>query len=453
MGLAMGSMPFILKTNLSFSQLAFFSLSTYPYSLKLLWAPFVDSMYLPKLGRRKSWIIPSQLQLGAMMFWLSLHTDYIYGHPENHLVAITVFFTVLVLLAATQDIAVDGWTLTLLPKEHLSYASTCQMIGLTTGFFSSFTVFFAFNSPEFVKMLHLPILTLSAYLRFWAFVCWSITVFLLFKNEEETHSSEEVLSLSKVYSMMWRIIRLKNVMSLCAIHLVAGAPFIASGTLTTLKLYEKGLKQEQLSFLVLADYVVHLFAGYLAGRWGKGSKPLKPWIYAFCARLGLCLTSIGVVALFHGPSPSIAILGIVAVNFLATQFVGAIQSVGMGAFQTKIADPLIGGTYMTLLNTAGNFGGTWPKYFVMRGMDFFTRATCHVTELGPSETSQIVSDFSKQKCTDVGGTYIIQHDGYYVVSAISMVLGLLIFVLFINGAVRKLQGLPTSAWRLSATGK
>lgn len=50
--------------------------------------------------------------------------------------------------------------------------------------------------------------------------------------------------------------------------------------------------------------------------------------------------------------------------------------VSSSAFYTQIADPVIGGTYLTLLNTVSNLGGTWPRYFVLEGVDFFTRATC-----------------------------------------------------------------------------
>jgi hypothetical protein len=42
-----------------------------------------------------------------------------------------------------------GWALTLLSDENLSYASTCQTIGLNTGYFASFTVFLALNSEAF----------------------------------------------------------------------------------------------------------------------------------------------------------------------------------------------------------------------------------------------------------------------------------------------------------------
>lgn len=62
---------------------------------------------------------------------------------------ITLVFGSLIMAAATQDIAVDGWALTLLSPPNLSYASTAQTIGLGIGNALAFTVFLAFNSVEF----------------------------------------------------------------------------------------------------------------------------------------------------------------------------------------------------------------------------------------------------------------------------------------------------------------
>lgn len=33
---------------------------------------------------------------------------------------------------------------------------------------------------------------------------------------------------------------------------------------------------------------------------------------------------------------------------------------------------------MTLLNTVSNLGGTWPRFFVLKGVDAFSLATCVV---------------------------------------------------------------------------
>jgi len=73
-------MPFLLKSHSSYSDIAIFALSTYPYSLKLFWSPIVDSIFVQNfkigglnlsLGRRKSWIVPIQMMLGAMLWVLS----------------------------------------------------------------------------------------------------------------------------------------------------------------------------------------------------------------------------------------------------------------------------------------------------------------------------------------------------------------------------------------------
>ena len=112
MGLASGSVPFLLKSHLSYGQIGVFSLASYPYSLKLLWSPIVDAVWSPALGRRKSWIMPIQVCSGFGMIYLG-------GRIKEMMVAagandgsgvwnFTWWWFFLVFLCATQDIAVDG---------------------------------------------------------------------------------------------------------------------------------------------------------------------------------------------------------------------------------------------------------------------------------------------------------------------------------------------------------
>ena len=69
--------------------------------------------------------------------------------PAGHILELTITWTSLVFFAATQDIAVDGWALTLLSDDAKAYASTAQTFGLNIGYFTSYTVFLAFNSETF----------------------------------------------------------------------------------------------------------------------------------------------------------------------------------------------------------------------------------------------------------------------------------------------------------------
>lgn len=154
-GLVFGTLPLILKSAAkqggsdgTFANIGLFSLATLPYSLKLLWSPIVDSVYSHRIGRRKSWIIPIQLIVGFFLIGISCYITALLSSPLS-IVKITLSFSLLILLCATQDIAVDGWALTLLDREHIQFSSTCQAIGLNAGYFLSFTVFLALNSPGF----------------------------------------------------------------------------------------------------------------------------------------------------------------------------------------------------------------------------------------------------------------------------------------------------------------
>jgi PAT family acetyl-CoA transporter-like MFS transporter 1 len=73
--LSTGSVPFLLREHLSYSQIGTFALSSYPYSLKLLWSPIVDAVFIPSIGRRKSWIIPMQIIIGTLMLYISLNVQ------------------------------------------------------------------------------------------------------------------------------------------------------------------------------------------------------------------------------------------------------------------------------------------------------------------------------------------------------------------------------------------
>ena len=67
-----------------------------------------------------------------MLILLGTQINDLMENPKNYLTLITLVFFILILCCATQDIAVDGWALTCLSPESLSYASTAQTIGINT---------------------------------------------------------------------------------------------------------------------------------------------------------------------------------------------------------------------------------------------------------------------------------------------------------------------------------
>ncbi|KAG2434741.1 hypothetical protein HXX76_007630 [Chlamydomonas incerta] len=212
LGLTTGALPFMLSSKLSYTQMGIFGLAAYPYSLKLLWSPIVDSVYFKSVGRRKSWIVPIQLLTAALLLGCAGWIQRLYEAAD--VVSLTGLFLVFVFLMATQDIAVDGWALTLLSPANVSYASTCQTVGQTSGIFTSFTVFLALQDAAFCNKyiransllgpligatsadLDVGLVSLAGYMRFWGWVFAAVTaaiaLFVRERSEQELEAAAAV---------------------------------------------------------------------------------------------------------------------------------------------------------------------------------------------------------------------------------------------------------------------
>lgn len=78
------------------------------YTFKFLWAPFIDRVPAPfigRLGRRRGWVLFSQLTVGAALIAMAAFGP----HGPGGLVTIGAFALVVAFASATQDIAVDAW--------------------------------------------------------------------------------------------------------------------------------------------------------------------------------------------------------------------------------------------------------------------------------------------------------------------------------------------------------
>lgn len=362
MGLAGGSVPFLLKSYLSYGQIGIFSLAAYPYSLKLLWSPIVDAVWSRRFGRRKSWITPIQTISGLSMIYLGGGIDEMMkkaGEDNGSGVwNFTGWWFLLVFLCATQDIAVDGWAISLLSMQNMSYASTAQTVGLTAGSFLSHTVFLALQAPDFANAWFRTVpkdfglLTLGGYMKFWGWVYLVVTLGLAFlKKEEKTNERDGIM---EVYRSMWAVLKLPNILIIIAIHLVSKLGFVTNEAVTNLKLLDKGFGQANLALVVLIDFPFELSLGYYAGKWSTEYTPLRLWCWAFVARLFAAVFAQFTIMIYPtevGEAVPFWYLLVVIVSHIYSTFMSTIMFVASAAFHARIADPAIGGTYMTLLAT------------------------------------------------------------------------------------------------------
>ena len=82
------------------------------------------------------------------------------------------------------------------------------------------------------------------------------------------------------------------------IHLFAKIGFAGSEAGSSLKLIEKGFKREDLAVIVLIDYPFQIVGGWLAAKWSRGDRPLRPWLYAFWPRFFFSSTAALIVYYF-----------------------------------------------------------------------------------------------------------------------------------------------------------
>lgn len=89
------------------------SLVSFPYNCKFLWAPLLDRFIFSALGRRRGWILLTQLGI-ALTLWLLAMID-----PQEKIHLLVCLVLLLTFISATQDIAVDAYRAdTLLPAER-----------------------------------------------------------------------------------------------------------------------------------------------------------------------------------------------------------------------------------------------------------------------------------------------------------------------------------------------
>jgi PAT family beta-lactamase induction signal transducer AmpG len=114
------------------AEIGFFALVGFPYTWKFLWAPIMDRYTLPFLGRRRGWILVSQLALFASIAAMGFVKPALSIWAVAYLAAAVAFFS------ASQDIVLDAYRRELLPDSELGlgnaiHVQAYRLAGLVPG--------------------------------------------------------------------------------------------------------------------------------------------------------------------------------------------------------------------------------------------------------------------------------------------------------------------------------
>ena len=98
-----------------------FALIQFPYTWKFLWSPLLDRYVIPMLGRRRGWMLLTQLGLLVVIASMGAFS------PQSELRTIAYIATLLAFLSATQDIVLDAYRRELLADNELGMGSAVHV--------------------------------------------------------------------------------------------------------------------------------------------------------------------------------------------------------------------------------------------------------------------------------------------------------------------------------------
>ena len=107
--------------NVDLKTIGLFALIQFPYTWKFLWSPLLDRYVLPVLGRRRGWMLLTQLGLLAVIAALGAFS------PQSDLQVIAWIATLLAFLSATQDIVLDAYRRELLADSELGLGNSVHV--------------------------------------------------------------------------------------------------------------------------------------------------------------------------------------------------------------------------------------------------------------------------------------------------------------------------------------
>lgn len=316
-----------------------------PWSLKFLWAPFVDRFGSPRFGRRKSWIVPMQLLLAATCAAAALI-------PLSNETLIP--FLLLILLtnvwAATQDIAVDGLAVDLLSAKELGAGNSAQVVGYKLGMIVGGGLLVALAAK----------LGWASNFQAMALLCLVALTVVLFVKEPAPAASEkaEVLTTRELFA------RIKDIVSQPGARwvLLAAASYKIGETLAEAMFgiwlkEEHHIAKEQIALWIGTWGVVASLSGSFLGGILATRLPLARAVMITAALRVIPLVAQWALAAGLGTPGETTVIPITC----GEHFFGGALTTAMFALMMSQVDRRIGATHFTVLASIEVIGKAGPR--------------------------------------------------------------------------------------------
>ena len=288
------------------------------------------------------------------------------------------------------------------------------------------------------------IMTFGEFLFIWAILFLISTAVIVLQKEKDT---ADIPKVSEAYQEMLLVLRIPAVQQFIVILLTCKIAFSPECMSQTMLVGPVGLPKSDFVTMGLVMAIPMLLAPKLVDRFTASSNPFNLFTYGVIPRIALSLAS-GCLFLYAPEALSIDngdhqwfyislyVIGIVQVLISQAMFCGQ-----MGFF-SRIADPRIGGTYMTLLNTIANLSYKWPTAVFMSSVAYFSDPawkawTPSGLNNGDEEPPVVASDAEE--------TY----DGFYICLVLASLFGVVVWLPLVWSKLKQLQAKPLHEWHVN----
>ena len=117
----------LAKEHVDRTSIGLFASVGIPYSFKFLWAPLLDQIRPPFLGRRRGWALIIQLCLAASIVAMGFTDPAINAWWTAAAAVVVAFFS------ASQDIVIDAYRIEILPEEEQGAGAAATQVGYRFG--------------------------------------------------------------------------------------------------------------------------------------------------------------------------------------------------------------------------------------------------------------------------------------------------------------------------------
>lgn len=370
---------------------------TLPFSFKVLYSPFVEFYHLPSLGKRRSWIIPTQFILSGMLYYLRMSLEPML--EEKQVGVLAYILLAMVFVITVQDIAVDCWAIEMLHPQNASYGSQCQTIGQQLGIFVSTSIFMSLNSPDFCKSYlypwlpvadpNQPVLTLSNFMFIWSTFQLCTTVYILLfvpetkradegkkvsDSKKDKDVEEEVEpELRQTFAIFADMLTNKNTLTWFSYAALANcACAIPNNIFEVYITNDLGMAKETLSLLRLLFTPLNIALAFISSRL-SAKEPFKAIRYSFLGEIFLNAYAIFVIAGTFPPKEEIWTGTILHVSayMLVLNLVQTFTMVSTFGFFMACTDKRVSGIHVTFLACMFNQTQYFHKWYVFSLVDRF----------------------------------------------------------------------------------